>query len=251
MSSIAAFATTPAIASPSIAAELFGDGDREVLELAARIIELKLEGDAANAAWQAADKAYAEAEPEIPDTLLWRVGDPVGYSGQVTRNGRKYMTCRLSDLELLKDRQVAGYWEFIGPESESASVTQDDFDRFGHPLPRVADLYRAVPNKRLADRKDQLITAADAYNRQCQNLRDELNWDALSERCDLIEDELWGLVKKLIVAPARSARAIRAKAIVVNRYKDELEELGEHGRGLIKSLLDDLIGTPPAAAIHA
>ena len=245
MSALSTAAALPFVPTPAIAQDVLAEPDREVVDLAARILALLPAYNAASEATCAADDQYLEQEPEVPDVMLWRATDPVRWNGEVWRDGKRYLTC---DLAHIAHRQAFPRlsWTFIGNDDEFEKAHQDDFDDDGYPSSRLAHLWEGRESKRDAERMRELVAAKDEYQAKCDSLRRELHCEALLEAFECISAEMGDLVQRLSMLRACSLPALRAKAAV---YAQHLHAGYQHDSSacddqfeLLASIVDDLRG---------
>lgn len=244
MSALSSVAALPFVATSAIAKDFSPEQDREILDLAARILDLLPAYNAASEATCAADDQYLERKPEVPDALLWGVSDPVRYSGEVQRRGRRYLTCDLEDIERRKERPRLT-WTFVGPDAEWEGV-QGDFDDDGYPLAKVAHLWEGKQSDQDARRMAALIAAADEHKAACESLRSNLRCDDLLEEFEKISEQMGDLVQRLVGLRASSLPALRAKAVVYARhlhvgYRHDTSAMDDQFE-LLASIVDDLRG---------
>ncbi len=253
MSALSISATLPiATLAPSIAEtspSSLAAGDQEIIRLAARVFDLL---PAYRAASEASNAAYDELErrrPSYPDELFWRIHDPVPRSEiEVERNGKTYLICNLGDIELLKEKPPM-LWERVGDERSTSS----DFDRMGYPRPACSHLWRGRPDAKRQARANELIAAADLWNRQYDELVAELNCDGLLAKFEELGAEIDMLVQQLESLRAYTLPALRAKAAVFAQHLfdwDHDSQIDEcSGFQMIRSIIDDLGGQYPLANV--
>lgn len=227
--------------------------DEQILKIAEEIFRLRPDYLAAFEAANAAQEEYVAQLPEYPDALLWGVDSPVAYSGiEIQREGRRYLLCNLDKVSQLREKPPM-LWEFVGDDFESTSSAH--FDDMNYPLPQYAHLWEGRPDRRKTMRAEVMIAALDDWNRERDELRQQLRIDELEENYELISGRMEQLVSQLESFRAKSIPALKAKAAVFAQQVCEIEiesRIDEcNGLGLIRSLIDDLEGQYPLPSAAA
>jgi hypothetical protein len=204
-----------AVASPDSS---FPTDDTELATLAAQIKKLREEIPGAAAEHDRCYEIYETLCPERSRTLLWRVGDDVGYSSQkfVDGNGKTYLWCDFVGIEKLRTKTSFAEWYFTGSEDEWVKLGLPNWrDNRIMPVVGYQHLFASFGDERREKRAKELVAALDEYNAGCTNAELESGFKAAVATLDALYEQIDNLFERMLELKPTTLQGFRAMALGV------------------------------------